>query len=104
VACADDLNAVVETAETNNCLASTGTMQIVLPTSRLRSSPARRRLPRRRQLKPAETVKNLGTVTAAASTTRYYLSLTTSPGWHRSRDAVRTRHFRRTKLERQCDL
>jgi subtilase family serine protease len=81
VACADDINTVVETTETNNCLASTGTMLIVLPDLAVTviANPPAFAAPGD-SVKPAETVKNLGTVTAAASTTRYSLSLNTSPG------------------------
>ncbi len=81
VACADDLNVVVETNETNNCLAATSTMQIVLPdlVVTVIANPQAFAAPGD-SLKPADTVKNQGTVTAAASTTRYYLSPNAQPG------------------------
>ena len=36
LACADDVAAVGETDETNNCLASTGSVQVTVPTARPR--------------------------------------------------------------------
>src|SRR5205823_3817583 len=78
LACADDLNAVAETSETNNCIASTSTVQVVqvvrpdLVVTVLSNPPAT--AAPGGTIKPTDTVKNQGTVAAAASTTRYYLS------------------------------
>jgi subtilase family serine protease len=73
--CADDLNAVTETNETNNCRASATTVQVTRPdlvvtvvgnpTSPVAAGGT---------LKVTDTVKNQGTAAAGAFTVRYYLS------------------------------
>ena len=77
LACADDLNAVAETSETNNCLASSSQVQVALTSPDLLvtalAKPVALASPGD-TYKPADTVKNQGTATAAASTVRYYLS------------------------------
>ena len=76
LACADDLNAVGESNENNNCLASAAKVQISLPdlvVTALANPPAT--IARGSQLSITATVANLGVATAAASTVRYYLSL-----------------------------
>jgi len=75
LSCADDLSAVSESNEGNNCRASVTTVQIALPdlvVSALENPPAT--IQRGRSFKVSDTVKNQGAVTAAASTTRYYFS------------------------------
>jgi subtilase family serine protease len=76
LACADDLLAVEEADETNNCLASAATVLIGsadLVTATVTNPPA--------SAAPGtvftvtDSVQNPGAVSAAASTTRYYLSL-----------------------------
>ncbi|PYM14561.1 MAG: hypothetical protein DMD81_17580 [Candidatus Rokuibacteriota bacterium] len=78
--CADDLNAVTETNETNNCLASATTVQVAAagpdlvvtvvgnPTTPAAAGGT---------LKVTDTVKNQGTAAAGAFTVRYYLSVDT---------------------------
>src|SRR5262245_54558398 len=73
--CADDTGSVSESNEGNNCRASTTTLQIVLPdlvVTAVSNPPAT--VARARNFKITDTTKNQGSVTAAASTTRYYLS------------------------------
>ena len=78
IACADDLNAVAETNEANNCLASTSQIQVSatgkpdLVTTSLSAPPASARLNDAFTL--TDTATNQGTVAAAASMTRFYLS------------------------------
>ncbi len=77
LACADDANAINETSESNNCLASAATVQVVYPdlvTTAVSNPPAS--AARGGTLKSTDTVKNQGSVSAGASTTRYYLSTT----------------------------
>jgi subtilase family serine protease len=80
LACADDGGAVSETAETNNCLASTGSVQVGgggaadLVTTAISNPPA--------VVAPGgtffvtDTVENQGTGIAGPSTTGYFLSVT----------------------------
>jgi glucose/arabinose dehydrogenase len=79
LACADDTSVVVETDEANNCIPSATTVQITRPDlieTAVSNPPAN-------PVKPGDTfaitdtAKNQGDVKAAASTTRYYLSLDT---------------------------
>jgi subtilase family serine protease len=80
LACADDIGAITESDETNNCGASATTVQVSPPppdliVSGLDDPPAT-------ALSGASTrvtdiTQNVGTVAAPASTTRYYLSLDT---------------------------
>ena len=78
LACADDAKVVPETDETNNCVASAGTVQVTLPdlveTAVTNPPPAAKP---GGTLGVTDTTKNQGAVAAAASTTRYYLSLNT---------------------------
>jgi len=75
VSCADDLNAVSETNETNNCRASTTTIQVgladLLVTS-LSNPPATAAAGG--TFSVTATIANQGAITAGASTARYYLS------------------------------
>jgi subtilase family serine protease len=75
LACADDLGAVAETDETNNCRASATTLQITLPDLAITAlgipSTA---VAAGGAFKITDTLKNLGTVASPASTVRYYLS------------------------------
>jgi len=75
LACADDLNAVTETNEANNCLASTTTVQVTRPdlvVTVVGNPPPL--VGAGSTLKVTETVKNQGTAAAGAFTVRYYLS------------------------------
>jgi subtilisin family serine protease len=78
IACADDLNAVAESNETNNCLASTSQIQVGasgkpdLVTTSLSAPPASAQLNDAFTL--TDTVTNQGSSAAAASLTRFYLS------------------------------
>ena len=82
LACADELNAVAETSETNNCLASAAQVNVAtrpdLVETAVNNPPAS--ATRGGTFKVTDTVKNQGTVTAGASATRYYLSLDTQKG------------------------
>lgn len=78
LACADNLSTVTEANETNNCLASTTTVQVTRPdlietavTNPPTAAPPSGTFP------VTDTAKNQGAVNAAASTTRFYLSLDT---------------------------
>ena len=77
VACADDLNTVVETDEGNNCKAA-GPVTVARPdlvvTTAVPSPPAPIQAPGT-TFSVSDTVRNSGTGTSGASTTRYYLSL-----------------------------
>src|SRR5207249_3850968 len=76
LACADDANAVTESNEANNCLASTTTVQVTLPDlveTAITNPPATAN--RGSSFRVTDTAKNQGLVPAAASTTRYYLSV-----------------------------
>lgn len=75
LACADDLNAVAETSETNNCLAAAATVTVTRPDlveTAVSNPPAT--AARGGTFRVTDTVRNQGTVTAGASATRYYLS------------------------------
>ena len=76
LACADDLSAVTETNETNNCRASATAVQITRPDLAVTALgiPTAPVAPGG-TFKVTDTVKNQGTVAAGAFTTRYYLSL-----------------------------
>jgi subtilase family serine protease len=76
IACTDDLNAVSENDETNNCRVSATTLQVALPDlaiTTLTNPPATAAVGG--TFRVTDTAKNQGTVTAGASTVRYYLSL-----------------------------
>jgi subtilisin family serine protease len=77
LACADDLNAVVETDEGNNCVATaTATVTVTradLVESAVSGPPATQK--RGTSFPMTDTVQNLGAVPSGASTTRHYLSL-----------------------------
>jgi subtilase family serine protease len=74
LACADDLKKVRETDETNNCLASAGTVQVEQPdlVTPSVSGPAAGTVGQKVTL--TDTVVNQGSGPAGASSTRYYLS------------------------------
>jgi hypothetical protein len=78
IACADDLDAVPESNEGNNCRASTGAVRVVaagtpdLQTTSLSNPPATAEIGR--PFIVSDTASNGGTWPAAASTTRFYLS------------------------------
>jgi glucose/arabinose dehydrogenase/subtilase family serine protease len=76
LACADDRTAVPEADETNNCRASSTSMIVGRPdlVEVLVSNPPAEAAPGS-AFGVSDTVRNQGAVTAAASTTRYYLSL-----------------------------
>jgi subtilase family serine protease len=77
LACADDLNGVVETNETNNCVAaSSGPVTVSRPdlVEDTVSNPPTTKV-RGTTFSVTDTARNGGLVTSAASTTRYYLSL-----------------------------
>ncbi len=79
LACADDLNTVAETDETNNCVASataivTLTRSDLAATAVTATPPAPVRAPGA-TFSVTDTVKNAGAVPSGSSTTRYYLSL-----------------------------
>lgn len=76
LACADDLAKVGETNEGNNCIASAGSVVVGLPdliTTTVSNPPAT--VVAGGKFSVTDTVLNQGNVTAAASKTRYYLSL-----------------------------
>jgi subtilase family serine protease len=79
LACADDTDAVVESDETNNCKASATTVVIsksdLIETS-VSNPPATALIGG--SFSVTDTVQNQGDVSAAASTTRYYLSTDTA--------------------------
>jgi subtilase family serine protease len=81
LACADDLGAVSETNETNNCRASVRTTQLSLPTADLAvtalSDPPVAAVPGSSFL-VTDTTTNVGPIAVAATTTRYLLSLDTT--------------------------
>ena len=75
-ACADDLSAVAESDETNNCRASATTIQVTKPDliiSALSDPPATANAGT--SFNVTDTTANTGTVSAGASTTRYRFSL-----------------------------
>src|SRR5206468_1907433 len=79
LACADDTLVVPETNESNNCKASATQVTVSGPNlvETAVSDPPTTVTPGG-TFSVSDTVQNIGTVTAAASTTRYYLSTTTS--------------------------
>jgi subtilase family serine protease len=81
LACADDLTAVLETNETNNCRAATRTVALSLPTADLAvtavSDPPATIAPGGSFL-VTDTTQNVGPTVVPATTTRYVLSLDTS--------------------------
>ena len=81
LACADDTTTVIETDETNNCIASATTVQVTRPDlveTAVTDPPANATAGS--GFSVTDTAQNNGAVTAAASTTRYYLSLDTVKG------------------------
>jgi CARDB protein/HYDIN/CFA65/VesB family protein len=77
--CADNLNAVSESIETNNCRTSATTMQVTKPdlvVSGLTNPPATAKVGS--IFSVTDTTTNTGSAPAAASTTRYRLSLDTN--------------------------
>ncbi len=75
LACADDTHAIEESSETNNCLASAGTMTIALPdlvaTAITDPPPA---VAMTASFPMTDTVQNIGAGQAPSTTVRYYLS------------------------------
>jgi glucose/arabinose dehydrogenase len=83
LACADDKRVVAELDEANNCLAAAGRIEIVLPdlaTTAVSDPPAL--VAPGFKFAATDSVQNLSSVSAASSTTRYYLSpdATKDPG------------------------
>jgi subtilase family serine protease len=83
LACADDLNAVTETSEINNCRASVTTVQITaalpdLTVTAVSNPPAS--VPQGGSFQVTDTVANQAVGTAGVSTARYYLSTDTLKG------------------------
>ncbi|HEU5182291.1 MAG TPA: M36 family metallopeptidase [Candidatus Polarisedimenticolia bacterium] len=76
LACADDTSQVAESDETDNCLASTTTIQVTKPDLIVFSitNPPASAAPGT-GFSVTDTTKNQGTAQANSSTTRYYLSL-----------------------------
>jgi subtilisin family serine protease/subtilase family serine protease len=78
LACADDTGQVPETNETNNCRASAATVQVTPATADLAvtslDDPPATALSGA-SIRVTDITRNVGAVTAAASSTRYYLSL-----------------------------
>jgi subtilase family serine protease len=76
LACADDVGAVTESNEANNCVASAGTVQVGLPdlVETVVSNPPTA-APAGAFFAVTDTVQNVGAVAAGGTTTRYYLSL-----------------------------
>jgi uncharacterized membrane protein len=91
LACADDLGAVAETNESNNCRASSGKVSIGpdLVISAL-SGPSRAASGQSVSL--SEMTKNQGTATAGASTTRFYWSVNST--WESTDVVIGTRTVR----------
>ncbi len=79
IACADDLNGVVETNDGNNCTAaSSGAVTVTRPDLRETTAATTPAAPARAPgttFSVTDTAQNIGAVASAASTTRYYLSL-----------------------------
>jgi hypothetical protein len=76
LACADDTLLVPEGDENNNCIASTGTIQVTAPdlkVTAVSNPPAS--VKQSGSFNATDTTANVGTGPAGASTTRYYLSL-----------------------------
>ena len=81
LACTDDTLVVRETTETNNCRASANKTTVSGPdltTTSVTDPPAT--VVDGSSFSVTDTVQNIGSVAAAASTTRYYLSTTNSKG------------------------
>ena len=72
LACADDTNVVAESDETNNCGASATLLQLQLPD--LTESSVSYTPPSNGTLQISDTATNLGSVSAAATVTQYYVS------------------------------
>jgi subtilase family serine protease len=81
LACADDPKAVIETDETNNCIASATTVVVTRPdlVETAVSNPPANATPGS-SFSVSDTAQNNGAVGTAASTTRYYLSLDATQG------------------------
>jgi hypothetical protein len=79
IACADDLNAIAESNEQNNCLASAGKVAVGPPSLPDLAAVAVTNPPPAaspsNSFTLTDTIRNLGAGAAAASTVRYYLSL-----------------------------
>jgi subtilase family serine protease len=78
LACADDTAKVSEALETNNCAASTGTVQVLYPDLRqisVNNPPATASIGA--SVTVTDTVANLGSIATLTTKTRYYLSLDT---------------------------
>jgi len=77
LACADDTSQVVETDETNNCVASSSGQVVVTRPDLVAESvtPPPTSKARGTSFTVTDTVRNAGAVASGASTTRYYLSL-----------------------------
>jgi subtilase family serine protease len=81
LACADDTLLVTESDETNNCIASTSTIQVTAPDLKetaVSNPPAS--VKQGGSFNVTDTTANVGTGPAGASTTRYYLSLDKTKG------------------------
>jgi hypothetical protein len=79
IACADDTGVVEEVSDINNCAASTATMHVSAPDlieTFVTDPPAS--VSAGGSFSVTDTAKNAGEVAAGASTTRYYLSTSTS--------------------------
>jgi subtilase family serine protease len=79
ITCVDITDVVIESVEENNCLVSTATVAVTAPdlaAASVGNPPATVALAA--SFTVADTVENRGTATAAASTTRYYLSVDTT--------------------------
>src|SRR5215831_9100024 len=76
LACADDTAVVVETSESNNCVASANTVQVTRPdlVETAVSNPPASPLKPGDTFSVSDTVKNQGLVNAGGSSTRYYFS------------------------------
>src|SRR5262249_39619194 len=81
-ACADGGGDVSESVETNNCLNSVGTIQVLdspdLMVTAVSNPPAT--ATQGQAIQAAATVKNIGTVAAAETTSRYYLVASAGSG------------------------
>jgi hypothetical protein len=77
LACADDKKKVAESNETNNCVASTSTMQVIRPDLIETSvtNPPATPLVVGSSFSVTDTAKNQGKADAGTSTTQYYLSV-----------------------------
>jgi subtilase family serine protease len=79
IACADDANAVTETNEGNNCMATAGAIVTVarpdLAATAVTANPSALVRAPGTTFSVSDTVQNVGVVPSGSSTTRYYLSL-----------------------------